>query len=162
MSERPVDAEFSVVVVDPPVFFVVLPPLEIAAAVPSVDPATSLDPAASLAVPSSLEPVAAPSAESGVSPEVPPPLEPAAAPLVEVGVAPAVPVPPEPLEAFVADGETEDDDFDGLGHTFSYTYCSGAPVQVFADPASNLPLGYIQQEPEEYGVFIELCGLKMA
>ena len=40
--------------------------------------------------------------------------------VVEPGVAPAVSVP---LERAVADGESEDDEGDGLGHKLSYTNC---------------------------------------
>lgn len=83
--------------------------------------------------------------------------EPVASPLVKPRVAPAVPVPPE---LAVADGAREDDEGDGLGHKLSYTNCSGAPLQVVADPASNVPFGYIQQLPEEYGELSALVGLK--
>lgn len=62
--------------------------------------------------------------------------EPVAALLVEVKVVFAVPVL---LGCAVADGESVDDEGDGLGHALSYTYCSGAPLQVVVDPASNVP-----------------------
>lgn len=45
------------------------------------------------------------------------PLEPVVALAVEPGIVPAVPVPLEP----VVDDEWEDDEVDGLGHTFLYT-----------------------------------------
>jgi hypothetical protein len=85
------------------------------------------------------------------------PSEPGEGLLVEPGVvAPAVPLP---VELGVADGERDDDgegDGDGLGHKLLYTNCSGAPLHVPADPASYVPLVYIQHVPEAYG---ELSGL---
>lgn len=90
-------------------------------------------------------------------PAVPVPLEPVAALVVEPVAAPAVPVP---LARSMADDEWEDDEGDGLGHMLLYTNCSGAPLQVVADPALYVPLVYIQQVPEAYGELSGLCGLK--
>jgi hypothetical protein len=81
----------------------------------------------------------------------------------EVGVALSA-----PLELSVGDDETEvdeaasedDDEGDGLGHTFSYTNCSGSPSQSDAASASYVPFGYIQQVPDRYGELLGLCGLK--
>lgn len=84
--------------------------------------------------------------DPAVSPAVSATLELVAALLVEPAVAPAVPVP---LERAAADDEREDDEGDGLGHRLLYTNCSEAPLQAVADPALNLPFGYIQQLPEE-------------
>ena len=111
VSERPVGAEFLLVVVEP-----------------GVAPA----------VPVPLEPVVALLVEPGAAPAVPVPLEPVVALLVEPGAATAVPVP---LECAVADDEREDDEGDGLGHKLSYTNCSGSPLQAVADPALNVPFG---------------------
>jgi hypothetical protein len=44
-----------------------------------------------------------------------------------------------PSECSVADAEWDDDEEDGLGHTFLYTNCSGSPLQVVADVALNVP-----------------------
>lgn len=99
-----------------------------------------------------VEPVVALLVEPGVVPMVP-------VPMVPVPVVP-VPVVPVPLERAVADDEREDDEGDGLGHTLLYTNCSGAPLQVVADPALKVPFGYIQQVPEAYGELLGLCGLK--
>lgn len=129
MSEGPAGAEFFLVVVEP-----------------VVSPAAS--------VPSEL--IAALLVEPGVAPAVSVPSELTPALLVEPGLAPAVPVP---LERAILDDEREDDEGDGLGHKLSYTNCSGAPLQVVADPALNVPFGYIQQLPDEYGVLLGLCGL---
>jgi hypothetical protein len=84
-------------------------------------------------------------------------VEPVSALVVELEVVPAVPVA---LELSVADDEREDDEVDGLGHRFSYTNCSGSPLQVVADAALYVPFGYIQQLPEAYGELPELSGLK--
>jgi hypothetical protein len=84
-------------------------------------------------------------------------VEPAAALVVELVVLPAVPVP---LERSVVDDEREDDEGDGLGHKLLYTNCSGAPLQAVADPALNVPFGYIQQLPGAYGEWLGLFGLK--
>lgn len=48
---------------------------------------------------------------------------------------------PLPLECSVPVDEREDEDDDGLGHTFSYTNCVGSPLQVVVDPALYVPFG---------------------
>lgn len=54
----------------------------------------------------------------------------------------AVPAPTVPLAVLPvldragADDEVDDEECDGLGHTFLYTNCSGGPLQVVAAPAS--------------------------
>jgi len=61
--------------------------------------------------------------------------------VVEPVAAPAVTVPF--MCSAVAAGEREpdaDEGDGGLGHTLLYTYCSGAPLQVVADPALYVPL----------------------
>lgn len=85
------------------------------------------------------------------------PMAAAAAAAVEPEVVPAVPVT---IERSVADDERKDDEGDGLGHKLLYTNCSGSPLQEVADSALNVPFGYIQQLPEEYGELLGLCGLK--
>lgn len=66
----------------------------------------------------------------------------------------------------VADGVEADAEADAeeafLGHGFSYTNCSGAPLHLVAFVASKVPLGYLQQVPEAYGELLGLCGLKTA
>ena len=58
-----------------------------------------------------------------------------------------------------ADPEAADEEA-GFGHGFSYTYCSGFPLQVPDFVASYVPFGYIQQVPEENGERSSLRGLK--
>jgi hypothetical protein len=81
----------------------------------------------------------------------------------EVVVAVPVPldVPSADDEAEVDEADPEDEsEGDGLGHTLSYTNCSGSPSHSDAASASYVPLGYIQQVPERYGELLGLCGLK--
>lgn len=85
------------------------------------------------------------------------PSEPIAAGTGEPVAVSAVPVL---LELSEADDESDEGEGVGLGHKFSYTNCSGAPLQVVVAPASNVLFGYIQQLPEAYGELFPLCGLK--
>src|SRR4051794_2760958 len=65
-----------------------------------------------------------------------------------------------PLGGVVADDEVGAvEDEDGLGHVLLYTYCSGAPSQSAASPASYSPSAKIQQLPEAYGELLSLFGL---
>jgi hypothetical protein len=70
-----------------------------------------------------------------------------------------VPVGAEAEADAGADPEAADKEA-GFGHGFSYTYCSGFPLQVPAFVASYVPFEYIQHVPEENGERSSVRGLK--